>query len=131
MSHGDLGRTYEDGEVVARQGDVGSCLYVIQEGQLEVVDERDGQETVLRVVGKDALVGEMAIFERTVRSATLRAKGRARVLTVDKKNFLRRISEDPSLAFRILETMSHRVRELSQEVVQLKRALGAKEQGAP
>jgi CRP/FNR family cyclic AMP-dependent transcriptional regulator len=130
-SGGALGRTYQDGEVVVRQGDEGDCLFVVQEGQLEVVREEQGKETLLRLVGKDELVGEMAVFERTRRSATVRARGQARVLTLDKKNFLRRINDDPTLAFRIVETMSRRVRELSSQVVELKRQLGQKVDGAP
>ena len=119
MTQGALGRIYENGEVIVRQGDTGDCLFVIQEGEVEVVAEREGRETRLSVVGKDQLIGEMAVFERQVRSATVRALGQARVLTLDRKNFLRRINEDPTLAFRIVETMSRRVRELSQEVVRL------------
>jgi CRP-like cAMP-binding protein len=68
----------------------------------------------------------MAIFQKETRSATVRAKGTARVLTLDKKNFLRRINEDPSLAFRIIETMSRRVRELSTQVVELRKQLDGK-----
>ncbi|MBI5067505.1 MAG: cyclic nucleotide-binding domain-containing protein [Deltaproteobacteria bacterium] len=123
---GELGRSYRDGEVVCRQGDPGDCLFVIQEGELEVVREEEGQETLLRVAGKDELLGEMAIFYRQARSATVRARGPARVLTLDKRNFLKRIDEDPSLAFRIVETMSRRVRELSTQVVELRRALAAR-----
>ena len=65
--------------------------------------------------------GEMAIFDRDVRSATVRALGDARVLTVDKKNFMRRVHEDPSLAFRLVETMSRRIRELGEEVARLQK----------
>ena len=128
-SGGALGRAYQDGEVVVKQGEEGDCLYVVQEGQLEVVREEAGRETVIRLVGKDELIGEMAIFERQRRSATVRARGPARVLTLDKKNFLRRINEDPTLAFRIVETMSRRVRELSAQVVELKRQLAEKPGG--
>lgn len=117
---GELGRTYRDGEIVIREGDVGDCLYVVQEGQLEVVRQVDGHESVIRLVGKNELVGEMAVFYRERRSATVRARGAVRVLTLDKKNFLRRINEDPSLAFRVIETMSRRVRELTDEVVKLR-----------
>jgi CRP-like cAMP-binding protein len=124
MSLGALGKVYHDGEVIVRQGDVGDALFVIQEGQLEILSERQGKELRIRIAGKDELVGEMAVFEREVRSATVRALGEARVLTLDRKNFLRRINEDPSLAFRVVETMSRRVRELSAEIVRLKAALG-------
>lgn len=124
MTQAALGRTYEDGEIIVRQGDEGDALYMVQEGEVEVVLEREGRETRLGVVGRDQLIGEMAIFERQARSATVRALGQARVLTLDRKNFLRRINEDPTLAFRIVETMSRRVRDLSEEVVRLKGVLG-------
>ena len=117
---GALGKVYQDGEVIVRQGEVGDCMYVIQEGQVEVVLEKDGEEVRLAVRGEGEFFGEMAIFEREVRMATVRALGQARVLTIDKKNFLRRIHKDPSLAYRIVQTMSRRIRELSAEVAQLK-----------
>jgi CRP/FNR family transcriptional regulator len=123
MSQGALGKVYHDGEIIVRQGEAGDGLFVIQEGQLEILSENEGRETRLRVAGKGELIGEMAVFDRQLRSATVRALGDARVLTVDRKNFLRRINEDPSLAFRIVETMSGRIRELSVEVVRLTAAL--------
>jgi CRP-like cAMP-binding protein len=117
----DLGKIYQDGEVIVRQGDVGDCLYVIQEGQAEVLLEKDGEEIRLRVAGKGEIIGETAVFERVARSATVRALGEVRALTVDKKNFLRRIQEDPTLAFRLVQIMSRRIRELSDEVARLKK----------
>lgn len=124
MKQGALGKVYHDREIIVRQGEAGDGLFVIQEGRLEILSEDVGRETRLRVAGKGELIGEMAVFDRQVRSATVRALGEARVLTVDRKNFLRRINEDPSLAFRIVETMSRRIRELSVEVVRLTAALG-------
>jgi CRP-like cAMP-binding protein len=53
-----------------------------------------------------------------VRSATVRAVGEARILTVDRRTFLRRVQEDPSLAFNILRTMSGRIRELTEKLAQ-------------
>ncbi|KPJ60888.1 MAG: hypothetical protein AMJ46_04115 [Latescibacteria bacterium DG_63] len=120
MDSSTLGKVYEDGEVIVRRGDTGDSMYVIQEGQVEVLVEKDGKEVRLRVLGDGEFVGEMSIFEREVRSATVRALGKARLLTVDKKNLLRRIHEDPSLAFRIIETMSRRIRDLTNEVVRLR-----------
>lgn len=115
-----LGKLYEDGEVLIRQGESGDCMFVIQEGQVEVVHERDGRETHLRLVGEGEFVGEMAIFERDVRSATVRAVGRVRALTIDKKNLLRQINEDPSMAFRLVQVMSRRIRDMSAELARLK-----------
>jgi CRP-like cAMP-binding protein len=126
MSSAALGRFFEDGEVVVRQGDVGDCMFVVQDGEVEIVVEEHGTEVVLRSAGRNEILGEMAIFEHKPRSATIRAKGKARILTLDKRNFLRRINEDPSLAFRMIETMSHRVRDLSHEVVELQSALAGR-----
>jgi CRP-like cAMP-binding protein len=120
MGKGDLGKSYSDGEVITRQGDVGNCMYVIQQGQVQVLVERDGVETPLRVANEGEFLGEMAIFDHEKRSATLRSLGEARLLTIDKKNFLKRIHKDPSLAFRLVQTMSKRVRDLSDQIACLK-----------
>ena len=117
IEQGLLGHVYKDGEVIVCQGALGDCMYVIEDGTVEIVVERDGIETILRTAGTGELIGEMAIFEHRPRSATVRARGAARVLTLDKRNFMRRISEDPTLAFRIIESMARRVRELSDAVV--------------
>ena len=117
---GALGSVYEEGDVIVRQGDEDGCMYVIQEGQVEVVLDRDGEEIRLAVLADGDFFGEMAIFEQEVRSATVRAVSPARILTIDKKNFLRRIHEDPSLAYRMVQTMSRRIRELDAEVGRLK-----------
>jgi CRP-like cAMP-binding protein len=117
---GALGKLYDDGEVIIREGETGDCLYIVQEGEVEVYTEKDGREVSLAVRKVGDLLGEMSIFEREARSASVRARGQARVLTVDKSNFLRRINEDPTLAFRIVQTMSRRIRELSEEVARLK-----------
>ncbi|MFC2054388.1 cyclic nucleotide-binding domain-containing protein [Chloroflexota bacterium] len=122
MTEGALGRVYQDGEVIIYQGEVGNCMYIVQEGQVEVFVEKEGQEIRLELLGEGEIVGEMAIFENEVRSATVRATGQARLLTVDKINFLRRVHEDPSLAYRIVQSMSHRIREMNKEVARLKRA---------
>jgi CRP-like cAMP-binding protein len=120
MSRGLLGKVYGDGEIIIRQGESGDSMYEIQDGEVEVIQEKDGREVRLAVLGKGDFFGEMAIFEREVRSATVRAKGKVRVLTIDKRTFLRKITEDPSIAFRIVERMSRRIRDLDREIVRLK-----------
>ena len=108
-----LGKKYEKGEVIFRQGDSGNCMFVVQDGEVEAVAESDGREIRLRTMGPNEFFGEMALFEKEMRSATIRAIRPSHVLTIDKKNFLKGIHEDPSLAFRIVKTMSHRIRDLT------------------
>jgi CRP/FNR family transcriptional regulator len=115
-----LGKPYADGEVIIRQGEIGDCMYVVQEGKVEVVREGGAGEVRLAVLESGAIFGEMALIERQERSATVRALGEAWALTLDRKGFLRRVQEDPSLAFRILEVMSQRIREMSAELARLK-----------
>ena len=88
-------------------------MFVIQEGEVEAIAEADGKELRLRTMGPNEFFGEMALFEKETRTATIRATRPTRVLTIDKKNFLGGIHEDPSLAFRIVQTMSHRIRDLT------------------
>jgi len=120
MESGELGKIYTDTQIIVKQGELGDCMYVIQEGLVKIVSETDRGEVLLSLRGKGEFFGEMAIFERKSRSATVRAFGEARVLTISKKNFLRRIHEDPSLAFHMVQTMSSRIRELSAELTQIK-----------
>jgi CRP-like cAMP-binding protein len=126
MKHGGLGKVYEDGQLVFRQGEPGDCVFRVQDGEVEVIDETGGRETLLRVAGCNELFGEEVAFERAgTRAATVRARGRARVLTISKRTLIRRINEDPTLALSLMETMSRRVRELSAEVVKLRRQLAS------
>ena len=120
MKTNGLGKMYQDGEIVIRQGEMGDNMFVIQQGQVEVVVEQGGQEVRLAVQGAGQPIGEMAIFEHQARSATVRALGQARILTVDKKSLVRRIHQDPSLAYYMMQTMSQRVRELDAQVARLK-----------
>ena len=120
MVTGGLGKVYGDGEEIVRQGETGDCMYVIQMGQAEAIQGKEGKAVRLAVLGEGDVFGEMALFERKPRSATVRALGEVRVLTIDKKTFLRRVHEDPSLAFRILQKMSWRIRELDNELVRIK-----------
>ncbi len=121
---GDLGKTYGRGEYIVRQGDAGECMYVIQSGKVEVIHEENGRGVRLAELGEGDFFGEMSLFENEVRSATVRAVSDVRVLTIDRKIVLRKIHEDPSLAFRVMQKMSQRIRELNS---QLARSTSAKE----
>lgn len=114
-----LGKDYADHEVIVKQGEPGNCMYVVQEGQVEAIAEADGgREMRLRVMGPNDFFGEMALFGTEKRSCTIRALGKARVMTIDKKSFLGGIQEDPSLAFRIVKVMSQRIRDLTDRLAE-------------
>jgi len=120
MVSGALGKIYHDGEEIIRQGNTGESMYVVQSGRVEVLQRSDnGGEQHLAFLEAGNFFGEMSVFQKQVRSATIRALGEARVMTVDKKTLLRRIREDPLLALNLLQTLSDRVRDLNAEVARL------------
>jgi CRP-like cAMP-binding protein len=121
MSTGLVGKVYQDGEVIVRQGEAGKCMYVIVSGKAEVLDQEGGKEVRLAVLGPRDSFGELAVFDRERRSATVRAMGQVRTIIIDEKTFEKSVVEQPWLAFRVLEKMSRRIRELDREVVELKR----------
>lgn len=123
MSHGALGKIYRDGEAIVRQDEVGDCMYVIQQGTVEVLREEGGRTFHLTRLGAGEIFGEMALCEKEPRSATVRAVGEVRALTVDRRTFLRRVQEDPSLAFNVLKALSGRIRALNLEVARLREQL--------
>jgi CRP-like cAMP-binding protein len=115
-----LGKRYRSGESIVCQGAAGNCMYVIQEGQAEVYREENGREIRMAVLKEGDFFGEMSIFDREVRAATVKALGDVRVLTIDKKTFMRRIQKDPSLAFDIVRTMSQRIRQLNCDLAEMR-----------
>ncbi len=116
-----LGKEYQDGDLIIRQGETGDCLYVIQEGFVEVISEKGTETKLLAELGVRDFFGEMGLFENDVRSATVRSKGPSKILTIDKRNFYKTIQKDPSLAFNLLEKMSKRLRQTTEELSNLKK----------
>lgn len=124
---GLLGKIYNDGEIIVRQGETGDCMFVIQSGRVEVFREENNNEVRLAILQDNDFFGEMALVEREKRSATVRSMGESQILTIDQKVFLRQVNEDPSFAFRVLKKMSQRIRELSAEITNMKAEYKKKE----
>jgi len=114
---GALGKCFKDGQVIYNQGDPGDCMYVIQEGKVEVFQRRGAQEFMLEELGKGEFFGEMALFEPQVRAQTMRASGMTWVYTLERDSLIRRLHEDPSLAFRLIQQMAYRIRDLEEAMM--------------
>jgi CRP-like cAMP-binding protein len=122
MKESTLGRTYGDGEIICHEGDEGNNMFVVQDGEVEVIKKVPGGELRLTSLKKGEIVGEMSLFDHLPRSATIRSVGTSVVLSVDKKGFLAKVSKDPSLAFHVLESVSRRIRSLNNDLMDLKKA---------
>ena len=116
MTTGELGKIFQDKELIIKQGETGDCMYVIQDGEVEILRESDGTKVSIARLGTGEFFGEMAVLESDVRSASVRALGEVRVLTIDKKNFMKRINQDTSIAFRLVKMLTKRLRDMDREV---------------
>jgi hypothetical protein len=100
--------TYEPGDIVFREGDVGECAYFIHSGEVEVIREHQGHQQVIARLGKDQYFGEMALITDARRNATIRAASKLRVAALGKNNFLTLLSVLPATKEDILKTVQAR-----------------------
>jgi CRP-like cAMP-binding protein len=111
-----LGKDYKDGSIIFKENSIGKEMYIIISGKVKIIKEKGTVETILATLDEGEFFGEMSLFDNNPRSATVKAVGDIKLLEINQKNFLRKISKDPSLAFRILEKMSKRIR-ITDEVI--------------
>ncbi|MHC4307913.1 MAG: Crp/Fnr family transcriptional regulator [Planctomycetota bacterium] len=111
-----LGKDYKDGDTIFEENTIGKEMYIILTGNAKVIKKKDGAETTLATLEEGDFFGEMSLFDNSPRSATVKALGDVKLLEINQKNFLKKISRDPSLAFRMLEKMSQRIRN-SDEII--------------
>ncbi len=79
---------FEPRQIIFRQGDRGDRLYVVVDGEIEIVKEDAGRgEQVLGRLGPGTCFGEMALVNDSPRMATARTVTSANVLTLDRQAF--------------------------------------------
>lgn len=94
------------GTVLTRQGDVGREAFVIIGGSAEV--ERDG--AIVARLGQGDVVGELALLDGGLRSATVTARSDLDALVLTRPAFHAVLDEIPTLAHRLLVTVARRLR---------------------
>jgi CRP/FNR family transcriptional regulator, cyclic AMP receptor protein len=95
------------GTQVAVPGSEGVGFMVILEGQAQV-DTQDGRK---RLLGPGDHFGEMALLDQEGRSATVTARTDLVLGAIAEWNFKPVLMEHPEVAYRLLQTLSRRVRE--------------------
>jgi CRP-like cAMP-binding protein len=94
------------GETLIDAGELGACMYVVQDGELEVVYNG----TVLETVGPGGIVGEMSLIDHSPRSASVIAKSDCRVVPIDEEKFLSYVHRTPFFALQVLRITVERLR---------------------
>lgn len=98
--------TFPAGATLMREGEEGDVMYVIRDGEVEVVFEDD----VIETVGPNGIVGEMALIDNSPRSATAVARTEVHAVALDTDTFLRYISHTPFFAIQVMRIMNERLR---------------------
>ncbi|OPH15633.1 cyclic nucleotide-binding domain-containing protein [Azospirillum brasilense] len=96
--------------VLLRQGEAGDCAWLIQSGELEVL--LDGPDGPIRLgtVGANAIVGEMALLDDGLRSATVRALTTVEAVELSRGTFRALRGRCPPLASYLLESLVAAIR---------------------
>ncbi|MFK7956493.1 MAG: EAL domain-containing protein [Lysobacterales bacterium] len=87
-----------DGEILFHEGDEADCAYIIEEGELEISTNSEGQQVVLTQLKPGEIVGEMGVIDSAPRTATATASGETHLMVVTRDQLTDRISQaDPVL----------------------------------
>ncbi|HYH39787.1 MAG TPA: cyclic nucleotide-binding domain-containing protein [Azospirillum sp.] len=103
-------RRFPAGTVLVRQGDTGDCGWILESGEVEVVLETPAGAKRLAVLGPGALVGEMALIDAGVRSATVTALTDVTALELTGSMVRRHIEAGPPLASYLLSSLITAIR---------------------
>ena len=115
--------TFEDGEVLFRAHEPADCAFVLMSGEVEILAETASGQFLVGTLGENALLGELAIFNRASRTATLRARGSARVLRIAEDVFIKLVSENPEVALDVMRQLSDKLTRAHRQFEQLKSEL--------
>lgn len=111
LDEGELSRVAEvcrykefvSGEYIFREGEAGSRLYLIVEGDVRISRVVPGSgEEALAVLKPGALFGEMSVFDRSERSTDAISNGGTKVLTISRSDFELLLDFDRDIAYKVL-----------------------------
>jgi len=111
---------YEPGEMIINEGERDGRLFVLLEGEVEIIKGL-GQpgERLLRRLGPGAYFGEMAVLGDALRTASVRAVGQARMLSLRDFNLRQAMERHPYIAIELFQVMSHRMQQMEQRLLKV------------
>lgn len=112
-------RVVRRGQAIFLENDPGSSLFVLLSGRAQVEKGSGDDVRVVKDLGAGEIIGEMALLEGGNRTATVRIVEDARLLELPRDSFVRCIRRSPEFALRILAALTKRLREFTEESVQL------------
>lgn len=112
--------SFSPGQVIFKKGDEGLGLMAVLAGtvKISVQSERE-REIVLNLIGPNEVFGEIALLDGRPRTADATAMTRCVVMALDRRDFLAVLTSEPVMAVKLLEVISGRLRQTSQQVEDL------------
>jgi len=111
------------GEYLFREGELGTEMFILQEGQVEILKTVNGEDEQLALLEKGDFFGEMSLLEDLPRTASARAIVDCKVIRINGATFDQMLRTKPEIAVRIMRKLSRRLRQTDQ---MLREALGEK-----
>lgn len=113
------------GETLFGQGDIGTWAYLVLEGEVAVEVEDGGVRVTVAVISQGELVGEIAAFASTPRTATVRARTEVRLLRIEQTVVRQHLASSPETAMAIIADLGRRLQNLNSTLATLTRAADA------
>jgi CRP-like cAMP-binding protein len=111
---------FHEGDVIIREGDRDKRLFIILNGQVEVLKSMGSKnERHLQTLGPHSYFGEMSLIDDLVRSASAVAKGDTQILSLDQWNLRKEIEKCPAMAFELLQMLSRRIRTIEKGMINM------------
>jgi CRP-like cAMP-binding protein len=102
---------YSPGEHIFDQGDLGTEMFIILEGTVDIVKHIGGESHLLSRLEKGDFFGEMALLEAAPRTADAVAETEVKALLINGSQFDDMLRKNPEIAVRIIRKYSKRLRE--------------------
>jgi CRP/FNR family cyclic AMP-dependent transcriptional regulator len=95
------------GTVVYKEGEHGKSMCFVVDGKVDVIKkDAKGAECVVASLGKGQSVGEMALIDGMIRSATIRASTEATIVVLKRDSFEQLLQEHPVIGIKILKELA-------------------------
>ena len=103
--------SFAAGDMIFSQGDLGTEMFIIQEGEVDIIKNINGESHLLSHLERGDFFGEMALLEASPRTADAKAKTDVKVLVINGSKFDDMLKKNPEIAVRIIRKYSKRLRE--------------------
>lgn len=109
-------RSFEAGSTLFREGDTGEALYILVSGLVKVSKvDLEGHEKTLAIFQSAEVLGEMALLGEDRRSATALALSKVEVLVLYRDDFLKLLTNYPTINLNLTSTLAQRLRGMGDE----------------